>query len=450
MGEPITWRNINAPDLGDPSRTLLGAQQAFNQAFAPIQEQLKAYRTMQDENWQVGRNNNTEAFLSQLASRYTTPEAYKAALASGDVQALRDQFGAYIDQSRAREAMDGMLPKLMQRDLTSRQYTNQVEQDELAPKAEIVRYLASRGLTEQARGWMAADPKLLNAMGGKLGQEILAIERNAAADARAQQQLDDSKAYHDGQLRLQRQRLAAERAAANNKDPFTAAVYGRVKDIAQNNLKNSPMGDGVLGTAAGDAEARKQITEGLKARGITDPKSLQAAESIIMEFRGTRKVGETPYKMPVSWIVGAVLANAKDLDNTYFSNPNPDKIKKQLAGMFEDPERQKELVFGTYAQEVLEGRMDPIQYWNLMQRPPQVADATDTVAIQANRPLAGNTSGETPASSKEARKVLPPPTQLENPNAGRIGLQYKLGENPNPGRVGLQFSWAEKKSPDRK
>lgn len=142
---PITWQNINAPSLGDPGRALANAGQAITDAFTPLREQLKAYQTNEAQNYEVGKANNTEAFMAQLTSRYKTPEALAAAQQSGELDALRSSFGAQIDQARTREALDTRGGVLQQRDLTERTYKNQVIEDTIRPQMQAALGFIQKG-----------------------------------------------------------------------------------------------------------------------------------------------------------------------------------------------------------------------------------------------------------------------------------------------------------------
>lgn len=136
MSRPITWQTINAPSLGDPNRSMQGVTQSIGDAFTPLREQLRAYQGNEAKNWEVGKENNTEAFMAQLTSRYKTPQELAAAQASGELDQLRSSFGAQIDQARTREALDNRGSVLQQRDLTKRTYDNLVIEDTIRPQMQ--------------------------------------------------------------------------------------------------------------------------------------------------------------------------------------------------------------------------------------------------------------------------------------------------------------------------
>jgi hypothetical protein len=116
----ITWRNVDAPNFGESARILGMAGDSFNNMFGVLNKQLEKHQAIGEQNWQNTANNNTDAFMGEMRRRYTTPEAYAAAQASGEVDALREQYGAQINVPAARELMYKM-PENLQRQAVTQQ-----------------------------------------------------------------------------------------------------------------------------------------------------------------------------------------------------------------------------------------------------------------------------------------------------------------------------------------
>jgi len=116
----ITWRNVDAPDFSSSARMLGQAGDSFNNMFGVLNKQLEKHQAIGEQNWQNTANNNTDAFMGEMRKRYTTPEAYAAAQASGEVDALREQYGAQINVPAARELMYKM-PENLQRQAVTQQ-----------------------------------------------------------------------------------------------------------------------------------------------------------------------------------------------------------------------------------------------------------------------------------------------------------------------------------------
>ena len=107
-GNPITWRNVAGPALGDASSSLSDAatliDSAFNK-FGNVHTNWVDQRTEKD----------TNAYLDALRAQFRTPEALNAAIQSGALQEMQQQQGAFLDPTKAREAPDQLLQTLLDR-----------------------------------------------------------------------------------------------------------------------------------------------------------------------------------------------------------------------------------------------------------------------------------------------------------------------------------------------
>ena len=108
MGQPITWRNVDAPDLRG-SAGLMGVSQAgINEGFKQLQGVLQQQQKVDEANWDQVKKNNTDAFLNRLAST-KTPEEMAALQSSGELGQMLTNFGAQVDASAARAAQDNRM-----------------------------------------------------------------------------------------------------------------------------------------------------------------------------------------------------------------------------------------------------------------------------------------------------------------------------------------------------
>lgn len=121
MGNVITWRNIDAPNMGDPSRALTSAGNSFRDMFSGLQTELGNFQANEEANWQQNRENNTNAFLARLAE-FQTPEAAQAAMASGELRGMLEGFGAQVDQRLAADRMGSLVQNLQERALAAQQF----------------------------------------------------------------------------------------------------------------------------------------------------------------------------------------------------------------------------------------------------------------------------------------------------------------------------------------
>lgn len=123
MASPITWRTINAPNLGDPSQSLRASQLSFTSAFDGINKVLDQREQTQVDNFGKMKEYNTDQFLNKLAE-FQTPEEAQAALASGELAALRQQYGAQVDGKAVRDAQSSLVQNLQSKALANQTYTD--------------------------------------------------------------------------------------------------------------------------------------------------------------------------------------------------------------------------------------------------------------------------------------------------------------------------------------
>jgi len=267
MAGPITWRNVDAPNLGDPSRTLAMAQGSFNSVFDAFNEQLKRLETTDANNWQVQKQLNTEDQLNWL-SQFKTPEEAQAALASGELQNRLAQAGGQIDAKAVRQAEQALIPELQRRVVLDQQFQDQKsdlsERDAVGnirtliaagkfkdagsaiqsagvragTAATLQRELLEASRGEQRFGWEAEDQRRQN-MEFQLRQK----ESNARM---AQLKREQDKVKWMDLLKVQEAKLGADAAVAQ-------------KAMGQSYFRGKP---------ASDLESQAQIAEVLKTTGI--------------------------------------------------------------------------------------------------------------------------------------------------------------------------------------
>ena len=119
---PITWRNIQGGNGAvEAGRLLNAAQNSVNTGLDKITDVFAQYRETDRANWENGKENNTQAFLDRLA-QFRTPEELAAAQASGELDALKQQYGAQIDRGLIRDTEAGLQQKLIDRITAQNQY----------------------------------------------------------------------------------------------------------------------------------------------------------------------------------------------------------------------------------------------------------------------------------------------------------------------------------------
>ena len=131
MAGPITWRNVEQTSPLAGAALMRTAMDGINNGFGAFNKVLENEKTTRLDNWDQTKTNNTQAFLDKLA-QYKTPEALQAAQARGELDPLRQGFGAQIDQAAVRDADNKMLDTLRQRATDGYNYdkTRTAQQDD--------------------------------------------------------------------------------------------------------------------------------------------------------------------------------------------------------------------------------------------------------------------------------------------------------------------------------
>lgn len=217
MSSPITWRNVEAPDLRGASSMLHLAGTSINSGFDKLNQVLQNEQATADANWKVQRDNNTQAFLNSI-NQYRTPEEYQAALASGALST--DKYGAQIDQAAARSALDGRLSVLQDRAVRANQHADQQKEYEARPIVDQLQAMSLsddkdlRRSAKEALGIYAGHGMVPKA--AELAGKILVNDRQFTdwghADTRAAQGTEK----HAAEMALQPGRLQAQQDAHLN------------------------------------------------------------------------------------------------------------------------------------------------------------------------------------------------------------------------------------------
>ena len=125
---PITWKSVSgssgAGNAAVGAKLFEQSREAIRDGFSGLQGILRQKQATDLANWDQIKENNTQAFLDKLA-QYKTPEALQAAQASGELDPLRQGFGAQIDQAAVRDADNKMLDTLRQRATAGYNYEKQ-------------------------------------------------------------------------------------------------------------------------------------------------------------------------------------------------------------------------------------------------------------------------------------------------------------------------------------
>jgi len=220
MATPITWRNVTAPDFSGASRMIETARSSLNDAFKGADGLITDFQGIQQGNQEARVNNNTEQFLATLQKRYQDPEALRQAQASGEIDALRQQFGQYglNTEKTGMEAVNTLVSGLQSRARSDQEYTDfQTKLANREMRDEHARRLANGDL-EGARA---------------LEEEITFLNEGEMAQARQQASINlENQAWTREQRNNSRQdRAEIQQQKALNKqaDALSAKMFARIQ-----------------------------------------------------------------------------------------------------------------------------------------------------------------------------------------------------------------------------
>ena len=178
----ITWRNIEGGNQMVSMMGMRDAQRSMTDGFQGLQDVLKQYQGQEKANWDAGKEQNTQAFLDRL-SQAKTPEEMAALQASGELDRLKAGFGAQIDRSAVRNALDTRGDFLRQQATNKMTYDNQAQDNADAP-------IRDRFLTE-ARQIDVSDPSKVEAQLNMLEARLAESGMSARGQAATAQGLVD-------------------------------------------------------------------------------------------------------------------------------------------------------------------------------------------------------------------------------------------------------------------
>ena len=101
---PITWRNVNSKSNNDAAYLMRGAQEGITGGLDRVAGVVKGIEQNQQDNYNIVKDNNTNAFKDMMAG-FSSEEELNAAVQSGAVQRMADSFGYQADQDVLRNGV---------------------------------------------------------------------------------------------------------------------------------------------------------------------------------------------------------------------------------------------------------------------------------------------------------------------------------------------------------
>ena len=145
MRNPITWRNVRgSDDTGHTAASLIlgRAQESFNSGLQNLRSALGDAQQVRADNRQNTIDNNTAAYLDQLAQINSVDglDSSRAAL-----QAQLNGYGAMIDRDQVRGALDNRLTELRTAENAQREFERGRLMEEVNPALDNIRNMILNG-----------------------------------------------------------------------------------------------------------------------------------------------------------------------------------------------------------------------------------------------------------------------------------------------------------------
>lgn len=266
----ITWRNVEGPSFKEAILAGTAAQQQMSSGFDSFNKILEQETKTNIANWDNTKQNNTQEAMNELM-RYRTPEEYQAAQASGAFDALRQRYGAQMDQEAFRTAVDGRLTTLQQRATAGIDFKNKSLADSLRPKEQAALALSVSD-PSKLPAYLEANPDLNAFMGGTLaakgveGARATDLHRYAGnKDTREGEQLQSTITHQRAIERISQAQAQAslisaraQAVAASNKGSKGGKLYTPQE---QQVIAMSAYAKGSLDSEEGPGDLSKLLTD---------------------------------------------------------------------------------------------------------------------------------------------------------------------------------------------
>lgn len=182
----ITWRNVDGPNYTGANILMRDATNRIGEGFDGLRKVFDENAQNQQKALEQTKNYNTGQFLDRLAG-YRDPAALEAAIQSGEINQLRQQFGGMINQDQVRNAVDER-GNFLRKDATERMgYENTAQDHADAP--------ILNNLLAEARRIDISNPQQVEAQLNQLEQKLDASGLSARGQAAAAQGLVDIRKF---------------------------------------------------------------------------------------------------------------------------------------------------------------------------------------------------------------------------------------------------------------
>lgn len=243
MATPITWQSIARPDFDSVNKGLLQTAALFNSAVDGFKDPLKEANATVQQNWNQGKENNTNALLNKFAGFKTAEEA-QAALESGSVAEMLGGYGAQVDGSAVRAAQQNLVSNLQKKAVEADTYQQtQLAAAERDGIGQAQTAIANGQYDDAKRIMQSLSPKTQAVLANdavKHQQTTEAHKQNILASQAGIRQADERNAIDRDQLSAtDRSNIVTQRLDAVGKQIEATNLVGKQQnEVSDTVLKN--------------------------------------------------------------------------------------------------------------------------------------------------------------------------------------------------------------------
>lgn len=210
MAGPITWRNIGGGGGGNSTALLSLGNQQIQQSFNALQGILKNETALQAKNQAQIAENNTAQYLDAVNSAGLN--ALQDPEQRAGLEAMRAGFGAAIDRTATRGAIDNRIANVQKQTVAGNQFQDQATEREQRGLIDAGLEMANAGDMEGVQK-LLSETQFLNE--GRVAQDLMGV-----LDARTRRQYASEDQARQGR--------AETRQIAQFQESMAAATENRI------------------------------------------------------------------------------------------------------------------------------------------------------------------------------------------------------------------------------
>ena len=447
MVSPITWRNVEMPSIEAATKAMALGQQGINTGFEGFNNLIKQRETTDQANWDQGKLNNTNAFLS-ASQEAKTPDEFAAKEAQ--LRQMLGGYGAQVDSTAARNALDGRMAMLQARAEQDLRYGQLQRTEEQRGLSTHLATMAANGQTDAVRQILAVHPEL--EAGAKLATDVKAFDRRLVEEGQKDTRFGFDQAQEKDRALMAPLDRAAKNASIRASDASAAHSRAQASRALQESTKIKNEGSLNALAKAGYTEAYKQsimsngvigmgkgtdnLSKGLKDSGIAPEFIKDIMENVQKEFPNGIPAGKdakgTPlYKpVPVDFVLRAAQQSTQHWRNLPSLNLGGmgEHTTETMQNMLKDPKN-------SILEELAQGYDLHSKLYEAPLEREQVGSFVDPRRVDTNDPAMGGTASRAAAQ-----------TAFKNATANTYGVTTapSMAEE----RLARAKAEAEKKSPE--